>query len=129
MMTGTATAVGANSDVFHVVEALERTGGSPELLCELIDLAVKDFTTQTAAIRTGLETADGPLIKRAAHQLKGTALSLSAQRVVLAARELEQLSAARDWGSVANGMSALAQELATAARAFREFAERSRAFA
>jgi two-component system, sensor histidine kinase and response regulator len=70
-------------------KALERVGGSQEVLGELIVLLEEECPKILDAIRAGIARQDAKAVEFAAHSLKGAASYFFASPVVDAARELE----------------------------------------
>jgi HPt (histidine-containing phosphotransfer) domain-containing protein len=69
---------------------LERLEGDRELLAELIQLFVECAPQTLEAMRNALRRGDMPAVAQAAHSLKGSAGSLSAQVTADMASRLEQ---------------------------------------
>jgi len=69
--------------------ALERIGGDEELLVEIIDLYLEDSPRVREALRAAAVAGDSEGVWKAAHRLKGSVGSLSAQPSFEAARALE----------------------------------------
>jgi two-component system sensor histidine kinase/response regulator len=73
-----------------------RLGGDDELVADVIRLFLEDCPARVDAIAAALEAADATQLRTMAHALKGSASTLSAQRVVKAAQTLESLGGAND---------------------------------
>ena len=76
---------------------LARVGGDRELLVEISRLFVEDAPRHLEQIRLALENRDGDSLRRAAHGLKGAAANFDADRVVDAARTLEEMGRSREF--------------------------------
>ena len=76
---------------FERAAALERLGGDPQLLSEVIQLFLVDCPLRLAAIKTAVGARDSAAISREAHGLKGAAGNLSAVSLFEMAEILEQL--------------------------------------
>jgi signal transduction histidine kinase/DNA-binding response OmpR family regulator len=70
---------------------LARVGGDRQLLAEISRLFVEDAPRHLDQIRRAAAASDGEALRRAAHGLKGAAANFDADRVVAAARELEDI--------------------------------------
>jgi two-component system, sensor histidine kinase and response regulator len=69
--------------------ALEATGDDEVLLAELIEVFLSEAPTLLKNIRTALDEGDGPLLRRAAHTLKGSLRIFGAAQGVELAQQLE----------------------------------------
>jgi HPt (histidine-containing phosphotransfer) domain-containing protein len=74
---------------FDRAEALERTGGSVEILEELAGVFTEQAPLLLAQIRQAITEGNAPELRRAAHTLKGSAAVFAAGPVVEAALRLE----------------------------------------
>lgn len=79
---------------FDEVDALERTAGDRNLLGEVIRFALEDMPPLLVAIEDSLRNNLLPEAARLAHKIKGTAGACGAQKLYMAALNLEL--AARD---------------------------------
>ncbi|MBU1664745.1 MAG: Hpt domain-containing protein, partial [Gammaproteobacteria bacterium] len=91
---GTATPAPAQEaeeglPIYDRADALSRIADDEELLATLIDMFVADAANYLNEIDTALQTADWPLLTRAAHTLKGVLATFSARRGEACARLLE----------------------------------------
>ncbi len=82
--------------VFDWSEALARVGGDEVLLRDILDLFRDDGPRLLGSIRAAIAGGEAPVLKRAAHTLKGTACHLAAPAVIAAAHRLEAMGAAGD---------------------------------
>jgi HPt (histidine-containing phosphotransfer) domain-containing protein len=80
-----------NLPVFDLETALEYVGGEHSLLVEVIQTCLDGQQSHLEKIRTALKAGDAKTLERAAHQLKGSLLLLSAQTASAAAQSLEDL--------------------------------------
>ena len=85
--TTTTTTTGPN---FDRRAALRRANGDPALLAELSELFLEDSPKTMEAIRIALSAKDPRTVKKLAHRLKGSLLTLSASRAAELANELEE---------------------------------------
>ncbi len=109
MAAGKAPAAGETGpDVSDQV--LARVGGDRELLAEISRLFVDDAPRHLEQIRRALDARDGELLRRAAHGLKGAAANFDADRVVTAARELEDIGRSGQFGEHEAAWRALTME-------------------
>ncbi len=79
------------AEVINWTAALETAGNDEELLDELVGVFLGESTSLLKDIRSGLEAADCPLVRRAAHTLKGSLRLFDAKRGEELAFELESL--------------------------------------
>ncbi len=96
--------------VFDRAAFMERIGDDEELLIELIG----DFLQQIPAwhddIRSKIEKDDADGLRRAAHAMKGAALSMAIDRVAHAAKALEEAGVSGEIGNAAELFRALESE-------------------
>jgi HPt (histidine-containing phosphotransfer) domain-containing protein len=72
-------------------DALETTGGDPELLDELLGVFLEEGPALLQQIHDGLGTSDATLVRRASHTLKGSLRIFQASGGVELAFQLEKL--------------------------------------
>ena len=89
---------------------LARVGGDRELLAEISRLFIDDAPGHLERIRRALDASDGEALRRAAHALKGAAANFDAEGVVAAARALEEMGRAAQFGDRDAAWHALAIE-------------------
>lgn len=82
---------------FDEVDALERTAGDRNLLGEVIRFALEDMPPLLVEIEDSLRNNELPETARLAHKIKGSAGACGAQKLYMAALNLEL--AARDFSS------------------------------
>jgi CheY-like chemotaxis protein len=70
------------------IRALQRTG-SPDLLEKIVDRYLKDAPRLLQSMREAAATANGDVLRRAAHTLKSTSATLGAIRLAQHCREIE----------------------------------------
>jgi CheY-like chemotaxis protein len=112
-------AVAAAKSAVDRVELLERLGGDPELVAEVIGLFVADMPAQLAAIRSAVERRDPEALRKAAHGLKGAAGNLSAPGLVEAAHILERIGTEARMDAAEAAWRRLSAEAATVVEALR----------
>lgn len=100
-------AVREADDVFDESALLRTVNDDRPLLGELCTLFLRDAPGQVDAMRHALARGDLSAVAAAAHALKGSAATLTASRVAVAARAVETLSARGDWPGVANAIKEL----------------------
>jgi two-component system, NarL family, sensor histidine kinase EvgS len=83
--------------------------GMPEVLAQLEAAARDDIASLEAALAAG----DGKALRRAAHRIKGSALTVGATRVVAAATRLETAPDALDSAEAMNAVRTLIEALKT----------------
>jgi two-component system, sensor histidine kinase and response regulator len=96
---------------FDPEAALQRAGGSQELLAELVGLHLEQTPELLAAIKTAIAQQDGSRLERAAHTLKGAVSNFDALPACEAALRLEQLGRSPEWTEIAQACARLEQEL------------------
>jgi len=92
-------------------ELLERVGGSPELLVEVIDLFLEDGQQLLTTIQEALARGDADGVRRGAHALKGSAGNFGASTLVAVAHQIEMNALAGSLGSLADRLPTLETEL------------------
>jgi HPt (histidine-containing phosphotransfer) domain-containing protein len=80
-------------EVLNAFEQLQSGDGS-DLIIELIDLYLQDSPERILAIRKASAAADWLLLKRAAHNLKGSSSTLGVRHVAEICEKLEENSGA-----------------------------------
>jgi CheY-like chemotaxis protein len=113
------TAAAANSDPGTALDRsalLDRVEGDMELLGEIIGLFKEDSVRQIAAIRDAIDEKQSDLLRRAAHNLKGTCGNLGAHEAAATALELEELAAAGDFSGAQQSLRSLEEQIQRAGR-------------
>jgi len=111
-LAGGAPTVAPRGGIFEVpVDVLARVGGDRELLAEISRLFVDDAPRHLEKIRQALDARDGESLRRAAHGLKGAAANFDADRVVSAARALEEMGRAGEMDAADAAWQSLALEM------------------
>jgi HPt (histidine-containing phosphotransfer) domain-containing protein len=89
---GVATITGdpVDMELLNAFEELQSDDGS-DLIVELIDLYIEDAPQRILAIREAAAATDWVLLKRAAHNLKGSSANLGVRHVAETCKELEGL--------------------------------------
>jgi signal transduction histidine kinase/DNA-binding response OmpR family regulator/HPt (histidine-containing phosphotransfer) domain-containing protein len=114
---------GASIAEFDREEALERVGGSEELLRDLVELFRTECPKQMEAIRQQKAAGDLAGLARAAHALKGSVAMFAAQRAYDAALRLEKMGRAGDISNFDEAWQVLQAAIGQLNSAFdREFA-------
>jgi signal transduction histidine kinase/CheY-like chemotaxis protein/HPt (histidine-containing phosphotransfer) domain-containing protein len=85
--------VAVELQIFDELEMLERLGNNPELLQEIMKMALDDFPLRLELLREALKTGDRMSMKRVAHTIKGMAANLAAPRLQQTAGQLENQTA------------------------------------
>jgi signal transduction histidine kinase/CheY-like chemotaxis protein len=91
-------------------EVLVRVGGDRELLAEISRLFLDDAPKHLARIQQAIADGDADSLRRAAHSLKGAAANFEADRVVEAARALEEMGRAASFVNADAASSTLRHE-------------------
>ena len=86
---------------------LRRCRGKTKLIETLFAMFEETAGDQLEVLRSGLDRLDGAAIAEAAHTLKGMSANMSADRVSVAAAELEQLGASGDWKAATQSLQRL----------------------
>ena len=87
-------------------DALDGTGGDRELLVAVIDAFLEELASLMPLLRKSVRVRDAEEVKRTAHSLKGSLLSVGAKGPAAAAHELERLGTN---GDLEGGDAALAE--------------------
>jgi CheY-like chemotaxis protein len=95
---------------------LDRVEGDMELLGEIIGLFKEDSVRQIAAIRDAIDQKQSDLLRRAAHNLKGTCGNLGAHEAAATALELEELAAAGNFSGAEQSLRSLEEQIQRAGR-------------
>ncbi len=91
--------------------ALQRVGGSEELLRQLASLFLKECGKSMAEVRQAITTVDAARLRRAAHTLRGSADCIAAAPVVEMARRLELMGRDRNLAGVEDAWASLEEEI------------------
>ena len=94
-------------DIVDMQALLDRLGGDPSLLVEIIGIYLQDGPRLLDEIRDAIAARDARRLALVAHQYKGTVLNLSAQPVATAAAQVEQIGRANDLSGIEAAMSHL----------------------
>lgn len=86
MITGDAV----DMDLLNAFEELQSDDGS-DLIVELIDLYLEDAPQRIASMREASLATEWLLLKRAAHNLKGSSGNLGVRQVALTCEEIETI--------------------------------------
>jgi HPt (histidine-containing phosphotransfer) domain-containing protein len=105
-----------------LAELFESIGGDREFLDEFIETYIGDYPSLLAALREGLASDDAAAVRRAAHTLKSTSLSVGALRLATMAREIEATAEAASLVGAAPLVEATTAEFAAVAVALRAVA-------
>ena len=92
--------------------ALERVRGRPEYLRRLADLFFQEAARLMPEIRAALDRRDGPVLRRTAHTLKGSAGCFVARPVIEAAERLEFMGRDNRFEGAAEAWADLEREVA-----------------
>ncbi len=98
-------------EVFDFDAALERAGGDPVLLAEVVELLRQDSARHVEEIRRALDAGDAHHVECSAHALKGGLANLAAAPAAEAALCLETLGREGDLGQGTEALRMLESEL------------------
>jgi HPt (histidine-containing phosphotransfer) domain-containing protein len=107
--------------VFDTVKVLESVDGDFDLLREIVEISLKQFSKHMENIQDGISKEDPKLVERAAHALKGTAANLLASRVMEVASQLEEMGRGDSLAGSKGALLSLEEELTKLRRALGEF--------
>ncbi|MGB8952399.1 MAG: Hpt domain-containing protein [Candidatus Aminicenantales bacterium] len=77
-------------------DALERIGGDPSFLEELLNLYFEEFTTKSDELCKAIETKDFKAIQELGHSLKGSSANLSLLALQKTSYEMEMAGREKD---------------------------------
>jgi signal transduction histidine kinase/CheY-like chemotaxis protein/HPt (histidine-containing phosphotransfer) domain-containing protein len=100
-----------NLPALDPAEALEQTGGSMDMLRDLVALFSEECPKLMGEIRDSIARSDAAALRRAAHTLKGSAGIFAARAAAGAAAELESVARTGDLTGVEQAMAALDTEI------------------
>lgn len=109
-----------------VADALSRLDDDRELLCEIIEIFLEDAPLLLDKTRRAVMANDPVGLQRAAHNLKGLAVTLSASDVASAASRLEHMASTRTLVDAAAAVTELEQRLAVLTVEVRRFVKNCR---
>jgi len=81
-------------------EALAHFGGDEELLRDVLEAFLEEGPKMLAEVGRAIETRDAPLLKRAAHTIKGSFGYFAATAAYETAFQLEKLGGQEEWSGV-----------------------------
>ena len=87
-------------------------GNGPDFVTQLIDQYLAEATAQLAAIAGAVSQRDAPVLRAAAHTLKGSSSAVGANRLAAACEQLEMLARVPNFDGVPALVSALGAEFA-----------------
>ncbi|MCS6861715.1 MAG: response regulator, partial [Abditibacteriales bacterium] len=96
---------------WNYAAALERAGGDPEFLNELVEIFLGEYPKMMGNIQESVMQRDAAALQRAAHALKGSVGNFCAQRAWEAAYTLEQMGRNGDLSGVEKAWSVLEEEM------------------
>jgi PAS domain S-box-containing protein len=105
------TEAAAHDGIVDRQEILERVGGDPELLREIIEVFLADCPRLWQNVRDALSQGDAAQLSRAAHALKGSVGNFGAKAARAAAERLEHLAGKGDLADAAEIVGKLEKEL------------------
>jgi HPt (histidine-containing phosphotransfer) domain-containing protein len=100
------------SSVMNVPSALKRLGNDRELFDEIVEIYLEDAPELLQTAHRALAGDDAVGLRRAAHSLKGLTATLSADKAVSAALDLEQIAVAGNLSSASESLELLTCRLA-----------------
>jgi two-component system sensor histidine kinase/response regulator len=106
--------------IFDTAKVLESLDGDFDLLMEVIEISLKQFSKHMQGIQDGISKEDPKLLERAAHALNGTAANLLASRVMEAASRLEEMGKGGSVAGAKDALLSLEEELTKLRLALRE---------
>lgn len=115
------TAEQQSDAVFNFDGALEHAGGDKDLFCQLCALFLEEAPTLMTSIREAVDTEDAPLLRRAAHTLKGSVSVFCADEAREAALELETMGRDSNLNGVRERYSRLSDAMGRLEHALAEF--------
>jgi HPt (histidine-containing phosphotransfer) domain-containing protein len=107
--------------VFDINGALEHAGGDKDLFCQLCALFLQESPTLMTSIKEAVEAEDAPLLRRAAHTLKGSISVFCADEARQAAFELETMGRDSNLNGVRECFSRLSEAMGKLESALAEF--------
>jgi len=96
---------------FDQKTALERTGGDPDLLHELVTVFLTELPGWMGALEGAVKGGDAAELQRVAHMVKGAVDSCGAPRAFDAALLLERMGRTRDLGGARDAFATLTREI------------------
>lgn len=117
---GSAVARPAEETVLDRQAIVERTGGEPELLKEIVELFQVDSTRLLGELRHALSAGDSRRGARLAHSLRGAIGNFGAPTACRAAETVEELSQSGNVVQAAAGFDTLAKEVRQLQSALRQ---------
>jgi CheY-like chemotaxis protein len=103
--------------------ALERVGGSPEFLQEIVALFLQECPRMLGEVQEALASRNARLLRRAAHTVKGTVDSLGAQVAVAPAQLLEMMGKQGTWDGAEDAWAELQRDIDRLLPVLRAFVE------
>ncbi|MEQ8791778.1 MAG: ATP-binding protein [Pirellulaceae bacterium] len=91
--------------------ALEHTGGDADMLLQLVDIFLVEYSRMLDDVRQARDAQDGPRLTRAAHSMKGSLSYFAAQSAYEVARLLEEAGKQRTFEQADGLIDALASNL------------------
>ena len=100
-----------SKQVFDLDEALENIGGDMDLLKEILEIFLDDYSNQMEQIQEGILAGDSNAVEQAAHSLKGSVANFAAKRAHEAAYRLEVLGREENLGEAKEALADLDREI------------------
>jgi CheY-like chemotaxis protein len=86
-------------------DLLARLGGNRDVLPQMTELLQKQAESWRAEMGSAVAQRDGEMLRRLAHQAKGTLANLAAPPAAVAAQEVEELARAGQWERAEDGIA------------------------
>jgi HPt (histidine-containing phosphotransfer) domain-containing protein len=102
---------GGSPAILDRAGAIKRLGGDEEIFDELLELLLEDAPTQVAQITDAVGRGDAERVACLAHNLKGGAASMGADRVRDAAYRLETIGYSSNLSEAPSALAHLEQEV------------------
>jgi two-component system sensor kinase len=102
---------GAPDGVLDWEAAVQRVGGRSDMLRKMVKVFLQECGKLMPAIRQAIDEGDGPVLRRLAHSLKGSADTFAAPAAVAAALRLETMGRDGELTDGGEAFDALQQEI------------------
>ncbi|HEX5271751.1 MAG TPA: response regulator, partial [Gemmataceae bacterium] len=102
---------GAPDGVLDWEAAVQRVGGRSDLLKKMVKVFLQECGKLMPAIRRAIDEGDGPVLRRLAHSLKGSADTFAARPAVAAALRLEVMGRDGELTDAGEAFDALRREI------------------
>ena len=100
-----------SDDAIDMTEVMERVQDDKELLMELLQIFLEDFTDKRKTLQEAVSTQNFEEVKSIGHSMKGASGNISAKKLRLSFIELEQMGKTQNLSQAGQVLSAIDEQM------------------